>query len=277
MSSRDVRWSRLDPCSAVPRPFRCSRLAFPAVCGRSGATGESKGRGLCGTAVRGWSAAGGPGRPGSWDDGGLVVIFGGDESADLDRVVSEQAPPAPGLHAGLAVHERAGPFPVTFEGRDTAFGSGAPFDQLAEPAAPLNFLAVGAGLASAGDGHLPDTEGFDVGIDFGFPVAPVGGDCVRGSPETFDDPLEGGLEHGGVGRGALYYDVVDHDTVGVVYDLCFVPELHGDTEASFPYRACIGVVQRDNAGGAVGGLAGQTLPGLGDDLLHQIGGAFQVG
>ncbi len=71
------------------------------------------------------------------------------EGGDLGRVVAEHAPPAPDAGAGKTTD--AGPVePVlSFQRRDPAFGTGAPFDEFDEPCGGLDLLAFLAGLAFA--------------------------------------------------------------------------------------------------------------------------------
>jgi len=84
---------------------------------------------------------------------------GGDlwgEGADLDEVVGEDAVSAPGSGSGDAGEFGAVPAVASFEVVDSSFGSGSPFDLVAEGSPVFEFAARGAGLGCAwGLPHLP--------------------------------------------------------------------------------------------------------------------------
>ena len=61
------------------------------------------------------------------------------------------------------------------------------------------------------------------------------------------------------------------DAVFVVDDLCLVAELDRFAEPTLDDRAGIAVVQRHHPGCPVGGLPGETLPGLGGNPSRQLG------
>jgi len=69
------------------------------------------------------------------------------EGGDLDGVVAEDAPAAPGAGAGEAAE--AGPVPavLSLQRGDPALGAGAPFDEFDEVIAWFDGLAFLAGLA----------------------------------------------------------------------------------------------------------------------------------
>ena len=98
------------------------------------------------------------------------------------------------------------------------------------------------GFAAARDGHLLDAEGFELGVDFGLPVAPIRGDRLGGSTKAGLDPGDSRREHRSVGRVALHYYMVDDDTVHVVDDLGFEAELHRNAEAAFSDRSGVAVM-----------------------------------
>ena len=56
----------------------------------------------------------------------------------------------------------------------------------------LNFAASRTGPAAPGNGHCLHAERFEIGVDFGFAVAAVGGDCPGGATEAGGDAGDGG-------------------------------------------------------------------------------------
>jgi len=98
------------------------------------------------------------------------------EGGDLDRVVPEHAPAAPGAGAGEAAEAGAVPAVLTFQGGDSAFGAGAPFDECDEVIGRFDRSAGLAGLALSEDGDKVDTEFGEVVIERCLAVAAIGGD-----------------------------------------------------------------------------------------------------
>ena len=72
------------------------------------------------------------------------------QGADLDEVVGEDALSAPGSGAVDAGEFGAVPAVASFEVVDPAFGSGAPFDLVAEGSPVFELAAGGAGLLLRG-------------------------------------------------------------------------------------------------------------------------------
>jgi hypothetical protein len=107
----------------------------------------------------------------------------------------------------------------------------------------LGGLAGLAGFALARDDDVADAEVVQVVIDGFLAVAAVGGDgpwLAAGAP---DDPADGRGELGGVGRVALFQDVVEDDAVVVVGDLGLVAELDGLAEPALGDRPGVSIVQ----------------------------------
>ena len=126
--------------------------------------------GAAGHARRLWSLCG-RGR-----GGGRGVLLLSDEAAYLLAVVGEDAVAAPDLGASQAVHQAAGPAPAALQGGDAAFGAGPPFDEAAEAGAGLDRAAGGTLASFPYYCHELDANRAEVLVDFGFAVAPVGGD-----------------------------------------------------------------------------------------------------
>ena len=89
------------------------------------------------------------------------------------------------------------------------------------------------------------------------------------------DPSDRGFEHGRVGRIARLDVVIDDHAVFVVDDLCLVTELDGLAEPAFGDRPRVGVMQRHDAGRAVGGGACEPLAALFGDLRGALGELFE--
>src|SRR4029079_12736716 len=81
------------------------------------------------------------------------------ERADLDEVVREDAMSAPGSGAGDAGQLGAVPSVASFQVVDSSFGSGSPFDLVAEGTTVFERAARGAGFIHAGDRHTAHPEG----------------------------------------------------------------------------------------------------------------------
>lgn len=147
------------------------------------------------------------------------------EDGDLDRVVSEDSPPAPHLGSLVAVEEGAPPTEVPFQTGDSGLRAGAPLDQAGEPAASLHGGSRRAGLAFAGDGHHLHSENDQRGIHGSLAITPIGGDRFGRLAETSGDPADGGDEHRDVGRVADHDLMINHDPIRVVDHLGLVAEL----------------------------------------------------
>src|SRR5258708_39792425 len=80
------------------------------------------------------------------------------EGADLDEIVGEDAVSAPGSGAVDAGEFGAVPAVAAFEVVDPSFGSGAPFDLVAEGAAVFDLAARGSWFARTGDRHTAHAE-----------------------------------------------------------------------------------------------------------------------
>src|SRR5258705_4623243 len=81
------------------------------------------------------------------------------EGADLDEVVGEDAVSAPGSGAVDAGEFGAVPAVAAFDVVDPPFGSGPPFDFVAEGAPVFEFAAGSAGFACARNRHAAHAEG----------------------------------------------------------------------------------------------------------------------
>ena len=204
------------------------------------------------------------GRPGSSGPG--VVGFG--QGGDLGGVVGEHAPAAPGLGAGVAVHEGAPPAPVAFQGGDTAFGSGAPFDQLAEPAAALARWGGRRWVGPAGDGHVLDAQGFRSASTLASAVAAVGGDLRGCPPEAVLTRAMAGASSGASGGlpTCTLWSTMTPSALSTTWAL--IAELDRLADPALRDRPGVGVVQ-DTTRVAPSGIPPATRSaGLGDDLFQ---------
>jgi hypothetical protein len=91
------------------------------------------------------------------------------EGTDLDQVVGEDAVSAPGSGTCDGGEFGAVPAVTSFEVVDSSFGSGAPFDLVAEGAPVFELAAAGAGFARAGDRHTAHAEVMEVGSTDAWP------------------------------------------------------------------------------------------------------------
>jgi hypothetical protein len=80
------------------------------------------------------------------------------ERADLDEVVGEDAVSAPRSGSVDAGEFGAVPAVAAFDVVDSAFGSGAPFDLLAEGSSVFELPARGAGFTRAWDRHVAHSQ-----------------------------------------------------------------------------------------------------------------------
>ena len=126
--------------------------------------------------------------------GGLAVRSAGrvscGEGPDLDEVVGEDAVSAPGSGSADAGEFGAVPAVASFDVVDPSFGSGAPFDLVAEGSAVFELAARGAGFAFARDRHAAHAEFVQVAFHRGFAVAAVGGDRARCASGASGDPFD---------------------------------------------------------------------------------------
>jgi hypothetical protein len=170
------------------------------------------------------------------------------ESADLDEVVGEDAVSAPGSGSVDAGEFGAVPAVASFDVVDPSFGSGPPFDLVAEGAPVFELAACGAGFGLTWDRHAAHTELKQVTFDRGLAVAAVGGDRTGRTSSAGGDALDRRGQLRGIGRVADLDGVVEDDPVGVVDDLGFVAELDRLAQAAFADRAGIDIVQADQPG-----------------------------
>src|SRR3954453_16239689 len=80
------------------------------------------------------------------------------EGADLDEVVGEDAVSAPGSGSVDAGEFGAVPSVASFDVVDASFGSGPPFDFVAERSAVFELAARRGGFAFTGDRHAAHAE-----------------------------------------------------------------------------------------------------------------------
>ena len=198
------------------------------------------------------------------------------EGADLDQVVGEDAVSAPGSGSVDAGEFGAVPAVASFDVVDPSFGSGAPFDLVAEGSSVFELAARGAGFARAWDRDAAHTELVQVAFDRCLAVAAVGGDRAWRAPGAAGDPFDRRGQLRGVGRVPDLDVVVEDDAVGVVDDLGFVAELDRLAEASFADRAGIDIVQADQPAGRFGHHPGQAATGLRDDAFGASHDGVQV-
>lgn len=168
------------------------------------------------------------------------------DGADLDEVVGEDAVSAPGSGAVDAGEVGSVPAVASFEVVDPSFGSGAPFDLVAEGSAMFKFAAAGAGFACARDRHGNDAQSVQIAFDRRKAVAAIGGYCARWAPGSAGDPLDRRRELRCVWRVSDLDAVVEDDSVGVVDDLGFIAELDRFAQPSFADRTSVDIVQADH-------------------------------
>ncbi len=174
------------------------------------------------------------------------------ELGELDEVVREHAVCAPGAGAGVAAQTGAAPRPVSLEMRDASFASGAPLDGVDELVSVFDGAARLGGSAGAWDDDGGHPGGGEIGLDGWVPVAAIGGHQRWRHAQVGAEAFDGRAEQLCVGRVPDVYRVSEDDPVGVVDDLGLVTELDGLAEASFADRSSVGLMQRDEPGGAVG-------------------------
>src|SRR5258705_5340918 len=98
------------------------------------------------------------------------------EGADFDEIVGEDAVSAPGSGSVDAGEFGAVPAVASFDVVDPPFGSGPPFDLLAERSAVLEFAARRCWFTHAGDRHTAYAQVVQVAFHRCLAVAAVGGD-----------------------------------------------------------------------------------------------------
>ncbi len=147
------------------------------------------------------------------------------EGADLDEVVGEDAVSAPGSGAVDAGEFGAVPAVAAFEVVDPSFGSGAPFDLVAEGAAVFDLAARGSWFARTGDRHTAHAEVMEVAFHRCLAIPTVGSDRAWRAPGAVSDPFDRGRQLRCVSGVSDLDGVVEDDPVGVVDDLRLVAEL----------------------------------------------------
>src|SRR5262249_49389088 len=99
------------------------------------------------------------------------------QGADLDEVVGEDAVSAPGSGTGDAGQFGAVPAVASFQMVDPSFGSGSPFDLVAEGASVFKLAAGCRGLAHPRDRYIAHSDLVQVAFNRGIAVAAVCGHC----------------------------------------------------------------------------------------------------
>ena len=154
-----------------------------------------------------------------------VVAGSVGESGDLDRVVAEDAPAAPGSGAFETSESGSSPSVLALQCGDSALGAGAPFDEFNEPVFGLDLLAALAGLTLPENRDELDTKVRESVIDGCLAVAAIRSDRVRHDTGGSDRSGDGGRQTWRVGWHPRFDLVVDNDPVTVVGDLAGVAEL----------------------------------------------------
>ena len=154
------------------------------------------------------------------------------------------------------------PSVASFEVVDPSFGSGSPFDFVAEGSSVFELAAGRAGFACARDRHTAHAEGMKVVFDRCVAVATVGGYRPWWAPDAAGDPFDRRRQLRCVCGVSDLDAVVEDDAVGVVDDLGFVAELHRLAQPSFTDRASIGIVQADHPDGRIRHHPSQSATGL---------------
>src|SRR5271165_6273802 len=133
------------------------------------------------------------------------------EGSDLDEVVSEDAVSAPGSGAVDAGEFGAVPAVASFDVVDPSFGSGPPFDLVAEGSPLFELAAPSSRFALARDRYAAHTELVQVAFNRGFAVAAVGGDRAWRMSGAADDPFDRLGQLRGVWRVPDLHGVVEDD------------------------------------------------------------------
>src|SRR5258705_4061716 len=148
------------------------------------------------------------------------------EVADLDEVVGEDASSATGSGAVDAGLFGAVPAVASFEVVDPSFGSGAPFDLVAEGAAVFDLAARGSWFARTGDRHTAHAEVMEVAFHRCLAIPTVGSDRAWRAPGATGDPFDRGRQLRCVSGVSDLDGLVDDDPVVVVDDLSPFAELN---------------------------------------------------
>jgi len=96
---------------------------------------------------------------------GRVVDLKGGQGADRDEGVSEDAVSTPGPRARDAGEMCAVPAIASLEVVDPSFGSGSPFDLVAEGSSVLKYAAGGTGFACPWDRDAAHAESVEVAFN----------------------------------------------------------------------------------------------------------------
>jgi hypothetical protein len=195
------------------------------------------------------------------------------EGADLDEVVGEDAVSAPGSGSVDAGEFGAVPAVASFDVVDPSFGSGPPFDLLAECSSVFEFAARGAGFTRAWDRYAAHAKIVQVAFHRCLAVAAVGGDRPWGVSGAGGDACDRRDQLRGICGVADLDGVIEDDPVGIVDDLGFVAELDRFAQAPFADRAGIEVMQADHPARRLGHHPAQAATGLG----HNAFGASDEG
>src|ERR1700728_1816228 len=169
---------------------------------------------------------------------------------------------APGAGPFDPVDARATPAKVTFEAADPSFASGPPPDEVLEVGLVFDDPPGGARFAFGREDDVAHAHLLELVFDCGFSIATVGRHRLGHAPSTLGGASDRGCEHRGVGRIADLDVVVEDHPVLVVEHLGLVAKLNGFAEAALSNRTSIGIVERDETGGAIGDHAGEALARL---------------
>lgn len=129
--------------------------------------------------------------------------------------MGEDAVSAPGSGAGDAGEFGAVPAVAALEVVDASFGSGSPFDLVAECPSVFECAAGGAGFALAWDGHVAHPELVEIIFDRCVSAAPISGHCPWWASGAAADPFDGGCQLRCICGVSELDAVVQDDTVGV--------------------------------------------------------------
>ena len=108
--------------------------------------------------------------------------------------MGKDAVSAPGSGALDAGEFGSVPAVASLEVVDASFGSGAPFDLVAEGAPVFELAAAGAGFARAGDRHTSHAEVMEVAFYRCLAVAAVGSYRAWHAPGATGDPFDRGRQ-----------------------------------------------------------------------------------
>src|SRR5215469_495869 len=168
------------------------------------------------------------------------------QGADLDEVVGEDTVSAPSSCAVDASEVCAVPAVASFEMVDPSFGSGSPFDLVAESSPVLELAAGSAGFAHPRDGHGAYAELVQVAFDGGQTVAAVSGHGPWWAAGAASDPFDRWRQLRCVDRVSEFDGVVEDHSVGVIDDLRLIAELHRFAQPTLADWAGIDIMQADH-------------------------------